>query len=197
MKTLVVFVFAAMFLTSTLIAATGQHIKKATLQNKSGVTIATGDVNGDGKIIISTASLSADKGNATLIILTTNDGKQIRVAVGDVTGDGAAEYAVTSPRDAASGQATGKSASTITSPRDPASGQASGRSSGMGVGKVSLSDLHFVVNTSSGVIKASSSTDAQNRAKSAEGSIAVSIKRNGDTIEVLSWSFGASNPSGR
>jgi hypothetical protein len=112
------------------------------------------------------------------------------------TPDGCAiefDHQIVSPRDPASGMATGKrmhkpfiymvsaadnAVSEITSPRDVSTGQSSG--------KVSYSDLSVMISLEKGKSKKIDVEDG-------EFSLPSDLS-NGDYIIVLSWSWGASNP---
>lgn len=199
MKTVLIIALVLVAFASEVFAANGQHIKKAVLTARSGQVVAEGqdnDCDGDQSNIV--AKVNVQDIPVTHITLTTCDGKTMKVSISDISS--MQELEVTSPRDVASGQATGKRAKAVAdSIAVGESGAQQTTGTGMGAGKASFQDFHFVVNTKGQVQKASSSSDAQARAKTSEAKNtigAISEAQRGDkSSPKLAKSAGESAPS--
>lgn len=169
MKTVLILAIVLVAFASEVFAAQGQHIKKAVLTARSGQVVAEGQDNDcDGSQSNIVAKVNVQDLSVTHITLTTCDGKTMRVAISDISS--MQELEVTSPRDAASGQATskrsGKAVADSIAVGETGAQKTTG--TGMGSGKATFQDFHFVVNSKGEIQKASSSSDAQARAKTSE-----------------------------
>lgn len=94
----------------TLSAASGQHIKRATLSSKSGAVVSSQEADASGKVTFTGVRPGEYK-----LTLVNSEGRS--VTIGDLDGDGhldcvvadpAPQAGVKSPRDIATGQASGK-----------------------------------------------------------------------------------------
>jgi len=180
------------------------HIKRATLQSKSGATVASAEADANGRM-----TFTGVKPGDYKVVLTNAAGRS--VTVGDLDGDGlldvciaessaAASHEVKSPRDVATGQASGKRQA-IVGGALPGGAVISAREagSGMATGKRMHKPIHFVMDWS-GTIKGGfqSEGEATSAGKrmppSPEGRCAVKITADATpgTIEIQSFSWGLS-----
>lgn len=166
--------FACMILTAVgLSAATGQHIKRAVLSSKTGATIASQEADSSGKVLFTGVRPGEYK-----LTLTNADGRA--VTIGDLDGDGALDIAIGDPGV--------NGAAGVKSPRDLATGQASGKR---------MHKPICVVVDWSGTVKGGflSEMDAQAAGKrmpaSPSGACAVKVvlESQPGTIEIMSYSW--------
>lgn len=162
MKTVLIFALVCAAFVSEALAANGTHIKEAKLLARSGQVVGEGrDNDCDGTSSEISAKVNVQDLSVTHISFTTCDGTTMKVAIADISP--VQELQIVSPRDPASGQATGKRSATA--------------HNGGGSGKVNLQDLHFVVSSDGSVQKATSEMDAQSRSKIYDKSSPVLAKR--------------------
>ncbi len=180
------------------------HIKRATLQTRSGATVATAEADANGRVVFSRVKPGDYK-------LTLANAQGRSVTVGDLDGDGVLDVCIA--------DSTAAAAHEVKSPRDPASGQASGKreaivggalpggavisareaGSGMATGRRLHKPMNFIVEWS-GSVKGGfqSELDATSAGKrmpaSTEGRCAVKITADATpgTIEIQSFSWGLS-----
>jgi hypothetical protein len=196
---------ALLFFGLALVASPAEsvHIKRATLQSKGGATVASAEADSSGRV-----TFRGVKPGEYKVVLTNAAGRS--VTVGDLDGDGALDIwivdstgpttDVKSPRDVATGQASGKRQA-IVGGALPGGAVISAREagSGMATGKRQHKPINFVMEWS-GTVKGgfASELDAtragQRMPPSPAGCCAVKITADATpgTIEIQSYSWGLS-----
>ena len=177
----------ALLMTCLAHAADGKPITRATLQSVAGATVASAVADGNGHVRFSNVPPGAYR-----IVLANADGRSVTVA--DLDGDGHSDIVIDGPPVPA-GKVSVSSFNVMKSaPRDAASGLATGKR---------MHKPYCVLLDWDGTVKGGFASESQAQAEgqrlaqSPSGRCAVKViaDEQPGTIDILSWSWGASNSS--